>query len=227
MNCGAVILARMDSKRFPEKATKLLRGKRLIEWCIDGAVGEGYSTVLATSDTDHDDPLAEIARGKGIPCFRGPLENVAKRVLMCIREHKLDFFARVNADSPFVRNELIGEAFKLAVKQDMEFVTNLVPRAFPYGISVEVLKSSVFERCYNDLNTDRYREHVTSYFYDNIGRFRTQFIPYQGNDQDVRLVVDTPEDLDRIERMISFAKADISRLAIADLVRLYRESRSR
>jgi spore coat polysaccharide biosynthesis protein SpsF len=224
MKCGAVILARTNSTRFPGKALARLNGKSIIEWCIDGTIGEDYVTILATSEEDADVPLREIAEKKGIPCFRGPLENVAERVLGCIRAFDLEYFARVNGDSPFVRNELISSAFKIAVENDLDFVSNLVPRAFPYGISVEVVRSSVFEENYRLMGSSIHKEHITSFFYENIGKFRTHFITYDGNDHDVRLTVDTPQDLERLQRMLSFASGAISELGIKSLVSLYRES---
>jgi spore coat polysaccharide biosynthesis protein SpsF (cytidylyltransferase family) len=223
LNNGIIILARMDSKRFPYKAITKLGDKKLIEWCIDGVVNnKQYKTILATTNREIDKPLMNIAKNKGISYFQGALDNVANRVLECIKNFNLDYFARVNGDSPFVRKELLIEGFKIIYEQDLDVVTNLVPRAFPYGISVEILKSSIFCSNYDNFTTNCYKEHITSYFYEHFGQFKTYCMQYEhGNDSDVRLVVDTPSDREHIEKMLSYSK-NIQELTIAEIVKLYR-----
>lgn len=223
MNCGAIILARMDSKRFSNKALAKLGDKTLIEWCIDSVVdSERYETILATTDREIDKPLVSIAKSKGIYCFQGALDNVSNRILGCIDKFNLDYFARINGDSPFVRKELLNEGFKIICKKELDFVTNLVPRAFPYGISVEILKSSTFVSNYEKLNSSSHREHITSFFYENFDQFKTYCIRYEyGNDHDVRLVVDTPSDIEHLNKMLIISK-DINSLSISELVKLYK-----
>lgn len=223
MNLGVIILARMDSKRFSNKALAKLGDKKLIEWCIDGVVdNERYNTILATTDREIDKPLVSIAKSKDIYCFQGALDNVANRVLECIDKFNLDYFARINGDSPFVCRELLIEGFKIICEKDLDFVTNLVPRAFPFGISVEILKSSIFVSNYAKLNSSSHREHITSYFYENFDQFKTYCMRYEyGNDHDVRLVVDRPSDLEHLNKMLIISK-DINSLSISELVKLYK-----
>ncbi|MBI5623164.1 MAG: NTP transferase domain-containing protein [Elusimicrobia bacterium] len=224
MNPGVIVLARMDSSRFPNKAMALLGHKPLVEWCIDGVADPGrYRTVLATTGRDLDRPLVELAARKGIPCYQGPVEDVAGRIAGCLEAHGLDCFARVNGDSPFVRKELLREGFDLIRERGADLVTNLVPRAFPYGVSVEILRSEVFLACYESLTTSLQREHATSYFYEHLAAFKVCCMPYGGgDDHDVRLVVDTPADLERLGKLLR-AGRDVAGLPLPELVRLYRE----
>jgi len=222
MKRGVIILVRMDSKRYPNKALTKIGDKTLIEWCIDGVVdNEKYITILATSDRDIDKPLISVAKNRGIFYFQGELDNVSCRVLECIDKFKLDYFARINGDSPFVRKDLLNEGFKIISERELDFVTNLMPRAFPYGISVEILRSSTFRSHYKRLTTSYYREHITSYFYNNLSKFKTYSMQYQcGNDHDVRLVVDTAADMERLRKMLSVS-IDTNKLTISELVKLY------
>jgi spore coat polysaccharide biosynthesis protein SpsF len=220
---GAIILARMDSSRFPGKAMANLGGKSIIEKCI-GALkgGDEFITLLATTGRAVDRPFMDIAEHLGIEHFQGSLD-VSERIAGCIRKFGLQYFARVNGDSPFTRRELLTEGFRTIREKNLDFVTNLVPRAFPYGISVEIMKSEIFLSSLPDLNTDYYREHVTTYFYEHFGTLKTYCMPYtSGNDHDVRLVVDTSEDKERIEKMLTVSP-NAFELPISEIVKLYRE----
>ncbi len=62
-HCIAVIHAR--SKRVPLKTIKPLKGKPLIAWCVDAALGAKFLDRVMVS-TDHDG-IAEAARAAGAP----------------------------------------------------------------------------------------------------------------------------------------------------------------
>ncbi len=201
---AALVLARMDSQRFPGKALTMLAGKHLIQWCTDALMAQNqFEVILATSDRPVDDPLAAWARTRKVPVFRGSSNDVAQRILDCGREFSLDYFARINGDSPFVNVDLIRQAFQLASKHQYDIVTNLVPRAFPYGVSVEVLNFQTFDKVFNDPGISPHREHITSYFYKNLQLFNYYCIPYDHESHhDVRLTVDQPEDLEKMEKLL-------------------------
>jgi len=201
---AAIIQARMDSKRFPGKMLTLIAGKPLIEWCYSGLKNHNqFEIILATSGRDSDVPLVENAKKNNIKYYTGDNDNVAKRLIDCIDKFNIETFARVNGDSPFIRKSLIGNAFDLIEKENYDFVSNLIPRKFPYGISVEVFQSSVFKKAYSDFSSSLHREHVTSYFYENLSSFNYHCIPYNNmDDHDVKLVIDTAEDKIKIEKLI-------------------------
>ncbi len=219
---AAVILSRLDSRRFPGKALAPLAGKTLLERCIDALhPAAGFAVILATTDRPLDDPLAAVAERAGIACFRGACDDVARRVGDCLERHGIDLFARVNGDSPFPNKGLISAGFSILEGGGYDFVTNLVPRAFPYGISLEALRSDVFiSRC-PGFNPHQ-REHITAWFYENMDKCRAYFYTYtHGNDHDVRLVVDTPEDREILEKLL----AGLSRNetpSVEEIVRTYR-----
>lgn len=219
---GAIIIARMDSSRFPGKTMAHLGGKPIIERCIEALKdSDEFITLLSTTGREVDRPLVDVAEHLGIEYFQGSLD-VSERIAGCIKKFGLQYFARVNGDSPFTRRELLSEGFRTIREKNLDFVTNLVPRAFPYGISVEIMKSEKFLSSLPDLNTGYYREHVTTYFYEHFGTLKTYCMPYAyGNDHDVRLVVDTQSDIERIEKMLSASK-NAFELSIPEIVKLYR-----
>lgn len=222
---GVIVLSRLDSSRLPGKALIKIHGKTLIEWCLESLKNESsYKIIIATTDREIDDPIVRIAQSNNVEYFRGDKDNVAKRVLDCARHYKLSAFARINGDSPFIRKDLILEAFNMIENSNYDFVTNLVPRHFPYGLSVEVFKTDVFEETLLKIDDDQHKEHVTTYFYQNIERFKPYLITYadgKTNDQHIRLVVDTKEDLSIIEKMLEIIGNDIQTITIQDLVTVF------
>ncbi len=215
----------MDSSRFPRKAVTKLGGKRLIEWSIDALLDiPEIKPILATTDRSIDDPLANIAKEKGIDVFRGDLNNVAGRVAACIEKFELEAFARINGDSPFLPHQDLVAAFSKIEDANIDFVTNLLPRAFPYGVSIEVMKASFYLSHLPQLLSAHYREHLTSYFYDHIDQFKVHKIKYtQGNDHQIRLVVDTPEDKENIEKLLALFPKN-QKPEFSELVNLYKNT---
>jgi spore coat polysaccharide biosynthesis protein SpsF len=219
---AAIVLARLDSQRFPHKALYEIHGKALLEWCISWIYpNNDFEVIIATTDRELDNPIEALAKRNGITCFRGDTHNVAKRVFDCVEEFNIDYFARVNGDSPFVIKSLLQFAFEKIENSDIDFVTNLVPREFPYGISVEVFNAQVYKETYKYFESENYKEHVTPCFYENISNFNPYFIRYNnGNDHHIRLVVDNFEDSLVIEKILSQI-TDFNNLKINDLVDLY------
>ena len=109
-NVAGIVLARMDSSRFPGKALTPIGGIPLLERCLSGVLqSEQFTPILATTARSVDQPLADFAKRMRIPCFRGGLENVYGRVCVCLKEFEVDIFARINADSPFVQAGLLND----------------------------------------------------------------------------------------------------------------------
>ena len=221
---ASIILARLDSKRLPGKSLLDIHDVPLLERCILSLrAGSSSDIILATTDREVDDPLIALAEKNGIGLFRGDAMDVAKRVLDCTEAFGLDFFARINGDSPLVRGELIEKGFELLRSAPYDFVTNLIPRRFPYGIAVEVFSTETFRKTYADFKDERHFEHISTYFYDHLSNFTPCFIDYEhGNDHDIRLVVDTPEDKIRMETLISSFE-DINQMTLEEIVKKYRE----
>ncbi len=201
---GAVVLARMDSSRFPGKALAPVKGIPLLQRCVEPLLQAGdFKVLIATTSRPVDNPIADEASRLGMPCFRGEADDVALRMLRCAQTYHLDAVARVNGDSPFPNIRLLRQGFAAIETGQYDFCTNLVPRAFPYGVSIEVFRTSFFAECYPKFGTAYHREHVTPYFYEHLHEFRVCCLEYSaGNDHDVRLVVDRPGDVDLIERIL-------------------------
>jgi spore coat polysaccharide biosynthesis protein SpsF (cytidylyltransferase family) len=195
----------MSSTRFPGKVLAKLGGMPLLAHLIGRLKRElsSESIVVATSDQTSDDPLAAYAATLGVRVFRGPLENVALRFQMCVRQHPCDWFFRISADSPLFDARLVPLLSSKA-GEGVDLVTNVFPRSYPKGHSLELLWTKTFLGLdLKTLSPDE-QEHVTQVYYHHPDQFRIVNVD-SGDPSLSRLnyCVDTPEDLGRLEAQLA------------------------
>jgi spore coat polysaccharide biosynthesis protein SpsF len=206
MRVGAIILCRLDSKRLPGKVLADVAGKPLLWYVLSRCLAVRCldKVFVATSDRLVDNPIDDYCRSQGYRIFRGPAEDVAARLLLCAEQAGLDYFFRVNADSPCLKPRLLEQALGLSRNGDWDLITNLHPRSFPYGISVELLKTSSFRKAYPAMVQAGQTEHATQYLYQHLELFRWHNILHSGEDlSSMRLTVDTAEDLHWFRSLVS------------------------
>lgn len=204
----------MDSTRLPGKPLRRFAGRPLLDWLLDRL--PSMPTVLATSDREIDNPLAAFAADRGIKSFRGSLDDVAGRMLAAAVVENATHFFRINGDSPCIEPEIL----QLALDEDpeLDLVTNLHPRTWPYGVACERVRVEAFRTALSETADPRHREHVTLCLYENLARLRWKNLPYAGEPLDhVRLTVDTEEDAHNFEALLHRVGHDWPRLTAAQL----------
>lgn len=200
-----LVQARMTSSRFPGKVLAPLAGKPLVRHVLDRAAGVAgrENVVLATSAHATDAPLAQFAESLGYAVHRGDLDDVVARLQGALRAHPAERFFRVCADSPLLDPALLRRALALA-SPDVDLVTNVHPRTFPRGRSVELVKASTFLALDSKRLAEDEREHVTLHLYRRADRFRiVNFIATPEEASLPGLAVDTVDDLRRVEEILA------------------------
>ena len=203
------VQARMTSERFPGKVLAPFHGRPLLGYLLDhigSAIGR-QQIIVATSSHPSDDPLDAYARQFGVRVFRGDLDSVVKRFQDCLAEHPCDWFFRVCADSPLTDLDLLREMNRHAAVEHVEhvepvdLVTNVFPRTYPKGQSLELLRAATFAALDEGALLPAEREHVTKVYYDHPDRYRIVNLrsanPLLAS---VSLAIDTIDDLRRVER---------------------------
>ena len=169
----AVIQARFTSKRLPGKALRLLGEKNLLERTINRLKqSEKISAIMvATSSEKTDDPIAEHAQEIGTEIYRGDLRDVGNRLLNGAKSMGSDSFVRISGDSPFIDWRLVDQAIDLHNISEADLVSNIFPRTYPKGQSVEIIKTASLAKLCKSERTNEEKEHVTPYFYKNYNKF--------------------------------------------------------
>jgi len=197
---AVVVFARLDSSRLPGKALLPIAGKLLIDRVISRSLKTpgSPSVVVATSDRPTDDPLAHHVESQGVSVFRGAAQDVAGRALACAEACGLERFVRISGDSPFIASDVIAACLTQSREGGADLVTNVFPRGYPVGVSVEAITTAAMRRIVDEIEDPEDREHVTRYAYRESGRFRIENLaPPDGRYAGVSLAVDTPRDHQR------------------------------
>ena len=137
----------MSSKRFLGKVLHNVEGKPMLAYVLERLQRcrplDGI--VVATSTDDSDTPVADFCHECGVDCYRGPLQDVAGRFKEVLDEYRFDGFVRVCGDSPLIDQRLIDKGIRIFRRSGFDIVTNVSPKTFPKGQSVEVLSTDTFK----------------------------------------------------------------------------------
>ena len=127
-----------------------------------------------------------------------------------MRKENIDQVVRISADSPLIHPDVISKI--ISSSRDFiecDIITNIFPRTYPRGQSVEIISRTAFESIEDMPLSENHKEHVTSYFYENSSKYRIQNIANIQNLSKVNLCVDTQSDLIKINNFANSQQLDI------------------
>lgn len=205
LRVGVIVQARMSSSRFPGKVLHEVSGKPLLGYLLESLkhCTTVEMVVVATSDHPSDDSIFEYCRDVGCAFFRGPLEDVAARMCLAATQHELGAFVRVCGDSPLLDYRLVDEGVRLFRENECDLVSNVSPRTYPKGQSVEVINVNSLCEVVNGPISSEEREHVTRHFYSNPNVFKVVNFESSGQYGGESVVVDTKSDMESFEKIVA------------------------
>lgn len=197
----AIVQARTSSKRFKNKVLFSIYGKPLIEHVVFRIKKSLHikDIIVATSKNKEDDKLVNFLKKIKIKFYRGDLDNVALRLYELAKLKKINYFIRISGDSPLIDKSIINKMIKIHQKSKNKYdlITNIFPRSFPKGQSVEIIKTSILKKNIHKF-TKMDKEHVTNYFYKNHKQFKIKNFFLKVKKDNMNLSVDTKYDLKKI-----------------------------
>lgn len=197
----AIVQARMGSSRLPGKVLREAASQPLIAHLLErlAATSTLDAVVVATTDQPGDDALAAWCQQHGVAVVRGSENDVLARFALAAEQSAAATVVRVTADCPLMDPAEVDRVVSAFVAQwpQLDYVANQGPgrRLGPLGLAVEVFSRASLERAALEARAPYQREHVTPYLYDDATRFRTLLSDPPEDHADLRLTVDTPEDL--------------------------------
>lgn len=204
----AIVQARCSSKRFPNKILKIVHGKPLIHHVILKLLKSKKISkiIVATSNHKSDEKLVKYLKKIKVQFFRGSLQNVAKRILDLALLKKKKFFIRISGDSPLIDYKLVDQAISIFNKnKKYDLVTNIFPRSFPKGQSVEIIRTNILKKNIHKMGKLE-KEHVTKYFYRYSKNFYIKNFRNKLKTRLIKLAVDNKKDLVKILKKIDKKK---------------------
>jgi spore coat polysaccharide biosynthesis protein SpsF len=200
-----IVQARMGSSRLPGKILRDLGGTPMLAWlvrrCSSSEMVE--EMVIATTTEPADDSTADLADRLGVRCFRGHPTDVLARVAGAAEAVGATTVARVSGDSPFLDRTPIDAVVDTFAHGGADLVENHREPGWPVGTAVEVLSRETLDRIAASATQPGHREHVTLYAYESGDTIETAHVPPPADvtAADLRLCVDTREDLERAQRI--------------------------
>ncbi len=196
-----IIQARMGSSRFPSKTLHSLHGMPLIAWLIEGAhaFSNAEGIAVAVPDLPEDDVLDEYVQSLGIPCVRGPAEDVLGRYHLAAAALNADPVIRLCADSPLVAADFMD----LMIESHVETGADLTNAGrYPLGSVGEVISFRALDSMRREATASYCREHVTPYIHEHPGSFRINtLLPPVWMQRDFRLTIDNATDMKMMDRL--------------------------
>lgn len=189
----------MGSTRLPGKILEHIGRRPLLDHVLGrlAALRHSARIVVATGDALRDDAVAAFCVERGVDCFRGSEPDVLARYYECARQRGFDQVVRLTGDNPFTDVEELNGLIEFHIAGGYDFSSSF--EELPLGVGAEIFTFSALERSFLEGLAPQHREHVNEYILENRALFRTGRLaaPESKRHPQVRLTVDTPEDLRR------------------------------
>lgn len=219
-----IVQARMSSTRLPGKVLLPLAGEPMLTRLIERLrrVQRADGIVIATTTNATDDPIAALCSQLGMPCHRGSEHDVLSRYADAARLHGADVVVRITSDCPLIDPALIDQTIAAYDEGGSDYVSNMLPPTWPYGMAVEVFSAAALAQAHAEATQAAEREHVTPFLYWHPERYRLRNVASPVDLSQHRWTVDTPEDYALVGRLFDhlmpthphFTQADV--LALLD-----------
>ena len=220
--------ARMGSTRLPGKILKpFYDGKTLLETLLDNLHKVADAKVIvATSVNENNDELEVFLKEKRELVFRGSENDVLDRYIKAAEVNSVDGIVRICSDNPFMDWHGVEQLVEKAKNSDADYISfriNDKPSILThFGFWGEFVRLSALKRVADTTEEGTpAHEHVTYHIYNHPDEYRCEWIAgpvfLQGRD-DIRLTIDTPEDLVNALKVYSDLKAKDENFTLQDVV---------
>lgn len=206
MTIGCIIQARTGSTRFPEKVLKKINySTTVLEFCINQIK---YSKlikkiIIATTNFESDNKIVDLCKKMNVSYFRGESKDVLDRYYNSAIKNEITDIVRITSDNPLIDPEMIDQVIKKYIEGDFDYVTNFIPRTFPYGTEVEIISLKSLKNIWQNAKKPSEREHVTSFVKNNPDKFKIGKIINNEDFSNFRWTVDRKNDLELVKILVS------------------------
>lgn len=218
MNGIAVVLqARMGSVRLPGKSLAPIGQRTILGHCIERLrLRSGLPVIVATSTLEEDDLIATEAARHGASIVRGSATDVLSRFVLAADQFGLQAIIRATADNPAVDMDAPRRTLELLERTGAGHV---VEHGLPYGCAVEAVSVAALRHADATATLDFDREHVTPFMKrDRTYMALDALAPTEVRRSDMRLTVDTHEDLDYVRCVYECADLTSGPPPLAELI---------
>ncbi len=194
----AVLAARMNSSRMYGKSMASLSGIPSLEHIINRLQHCRFidDIVVATTETEHDDPIRECTNRLGVLCFSGSENDILDRTVKAANLVDTKHVVIVNGDSPIIDPQIVDIIVQTYLDEEPDYASNTWIESWPIGTEAEVCSLQILEKINNDSDDPAHHEHVTLYIHENRDKYKVIDITAPEDERwpELRLTLDTKED---------------------------------
>ncbi len=189
----------MGSSRLPGKILMNIGHRNLLEHILFRltSLRHDAQTVIATSTSLGDDIVQQFCSSHQVACFRGSELNVLERYYHCAKKYGFSQIVRLTGDNPFTDIEELDNLIDLHLTSGADYTHSF--GVLPVGVGAEIFTFKALEDSYFNGTRENHREHVNEYILEHPELFliKVLSVPPRKNRPDIRLTVDTEEDIRR------------------------------
>jgi len=203
MQTIAIITSRWNSTRLPGKALADINGHPLL-WHVISRVKKSKSVdqvVVATSKDSQ--PIIDYCKANDIAYYAGSENDILDRLYQTAKKFKAHTVIRVWGDCPCVDGDTIDNALMtmrlhctLGGECDYFYTYGL-----PEGKNIAIIPFASFKKAHRKIKNPKDREWLHKYFVDNPDKYKVGTLHFPSDAPEVKLSVDTPEDLKYIRKL--------------------------
>ena len=222
-NVVAIIQARMGSTRLPRKVMLPIVGKPMLWHVIERVrrCKKVDSIVVATAFIKENNPIIDLAKECKVEIFIGSENDVLDRYYQAAKKFSADIIVRITADCPLINPDTIDKMVTLCLKENTDYICGH-PKFPSIEQGMEVFSFVALGKAKNMATKDYQREHVTIFIKENPDLFKIRIIKPRAVFQrgDMRLTVDTKEDLKLIREIYKRLYIENTVIDLEDVVKL-------
>ena len=206
-NITAIVQARLNSKRFPNKVIEKINKKTILEIIATRLKKSRLvnKIIFAIPSDKKEKLLKKILTKSKLNIFEGNSHDVLDRYYKCAKKNKSDIIIRITGDCPLVDASIVDHLINVLIKNKLDFVSNWSPPTFPDGLDVSVCTYKALKKAWKLSSSKDDREHVMTYFV-NKKIFKTKNINSSIDLSTERWTLDEPEDLIVLKKIFSYFK---------------------
>lgn len=220
---GAIIQARCESTRFPNKIIQKFKNSTLIEILLRRVklCKKVNKIIVVTSNDKSNQKLIKILKKNNIDYFIGSKNNVLARYYLAAKKYKIKTIIRLTGDNPLIDPFLIDQFIHDFKKKNIDYLADSNPPTYPDGMDVEVFNFKSLKKIYFSKSSLFEKEHVTTKLINSL-LFKKKIKRFYSDYSFIRLTVDEKKDLRTINNVLKFFHPKIN-FQLKDIINLYKK----
>jgi spore coat polysaccharide biosynthesis protein SpsF len=219
----AVLACRAESTRLYGKPMQLVGDRPILRHLVDRLEQvRGIDQIaLAISDSPSHGVFEAFAKQHGLGCTIGPERDVLGRLIACAEAFGAGTVVRVTTENPFVYWENLDALLALHAETA---ATLTVTDDLPVGAAIEVVSLDGWREAHRHGNQRQRTQAPAEYFTAHPDRFRINRVPAPkaAAAPDLRLTVDSPEDLMLVRAVWQALESGNRLIALEEIVAFLR-----